>query len=108
MHKEKMVTIKLQAITSLLLALIILSAPIIAGTQTVSGQSTQPLASQIDQYIREQMKQKNIVGLSVAIEEDNEIVYVKGFGTASIEKDTKRFWDRQHREGHHSYSANYF
>ncbi|MDD5288213.1 MAG: serine hydrolase [Dehalococcoidales bacterium] len=89
MRKQKIVTAKLQVITGSLLALAIFLAPVIAGAQTVSGQNTEPLSTEIDQYIREQMTQKNIVGMSVAIVNDKEITYLKGFGSASIEKQTQ-------------------
>lgn len=68
--------------------LVILIVPIIAGTQLVSGQNSEPLSSHIDQYIQEQMAQKNIVGMSVVIVQEEEITYLKGFGSASLEKHT--------------------
>ncbi|MCX6003896.1 MAG: hypothetical protein NTX46_05760, partial [Chloroflexi bacterium] len=67
MSKQNHAFNKLQAIAGVLLALIVLIALIITRVQTASGQTSEPLASQIDQYIREQMTQKNIVGMSVAI-----------------------------------------
>ncbi len=80
---------KIQGILSALLALTILTVPIIIGAQAISGQSSEPLSDQIDQYIRDQMAQKNIVGMSVAIVQDKEVTYLKGFGTASIKKHTQ-------------------
>lgn len=66
-----------------LLLLISLSLPVIARAQG-AGQT----GTQLDQYINEQMAQKNIVGMSVAIVQDNEILYLKGFGSASLKKQT--------------------
>ncbi len=66
-----------------LLLLIILSFPVFT-----NAQGTGPTGTQIDQYIDEQMTQKNIVGMSVAIVQDSEITYLKGFGSASLEKHT--------------------
>ena len=80
---------KLEIILNILLALIILAVPIITGAQKVAAQTAEPSAAQIDQYIREQMAQKNIVGLSVAVVQDNEVTYLQGFGTASIKRNTQ-------------------
>ena len=84
-----MTIIKLQIILSVLLALIILAAPIITGAQKVTGQTAEPSAAQIDQYIREQMALQNIVGLSVAVVQNNEVTYLKGFGAASLKRHTQ-------------------
>jgi putative ATP-binding cassette transporter len=89
MCKQKIAIAKLQAIINILLALIILTTPIITGAQKVIGQNAEPSPAQIDQYIREQMAQKNIVGMSIAIVRDKEITYLKGFGSASIKRQTQ-------------------
>jgi CubicO group peptidase (beta-lactamase class C family) len=83
-----MTIVKLPTIFRTLLALIILIAPTISGAQKVFGQNAEPSSAQIDQYIREQMAQKNIVGMSVAIVRDKDVTYLQGFGTASIKKQT--------------------
>ena len=80
---------KLQIIFSVFLALIILAVPIITSAQIVAGQTAEPSTAQIDQYIQDQMTQKNIVGLSVAIVQNNEVTYLKGFGAASIKRNTQ-------------------
>ena len=87
MHKNDYY--KITIILSVLLALIILTAPIITGAQKVSGQTAEPSAAQIDQYINEQMAQQNIVGLSVAVVQNNEVTYLKGFGAASLKRHTQ-------------------
>ena len=85
----KMTITKLQIIFSVFLALIILAVPIITSAQIVAGQTAEPSTAQIDQYIQDQMTQKNIVGLSVAIVQNNEVTYLKGFGAASIKRNTQ-------------------
>jgi len=89
MHKIKMTTAKLQTIIVVLLALVILSAPFITGVQAASGQSNEPSSAQIDQYIQAQMAKQNIVGMSVAIVQNGEVAYLKGFGAASIKRKTE-------------------
>ena len=85
---RKMIITKSQIIAGILLALVTLGVTIIPGIQKVAGQNAEPLPAQIDQYIRDQMTQKNIVGLSVAIVQNNEVTYLKGFGAASIKRNT--------------------
>jgi CubicO group peptidase (beta-lactamase class C family) len=89
MLKVKINMTKLQTIIGVLLALVMLTAPAIIGAQAVSAQNNVPSTDQIDQYIRNQMAQKNIVGMSVAIVQNNEVVYLKGFGAASIKRNTQ-------------------
>ncbi len=84
-----MTTTKLQAFVAVLLALTILIAPVITGAQKVSGQTAPPSATQIDRYIHEQMTRQNIVGLSVAVVQNNEVTYLKGFGAASLKRHTQ-------------------
>jgi CubicO group peptidase (beta-lactamase class C family) len=71
-----------------LFALIIIFASVFAGSFPISGQGDD-LLSQIDKYITEQMAQQHIVGLSVAVVQGKEVTYLKGFGRASIEKQTE-------------------
>ena len=80
---------KLQIIARILPALVILAVPDISCVQKVAGQNVQPLPTQMDQYIRDQMTQKNIVGLSVAVVQNNEVTYLKGFGAASLKRHTQ-------------------
>jgi CubicO group peptidase (beta-lactamase class C family) len=84
-----MMITKSQILLGTLLALITLTVPITAGVRKVAGQNTEPSPTQIDQYIRDQMAQKNIVGLSVAIVQNNEVTYLRGFGAASIKRKTQ-------------------
>ena len=80
---------KLQIIARIFPALVILLIPDIAIVQKTAGQTTQPLPSQIDQYIQGQMTKQNIVGLSVAVVQNNEVTYLNGFGAASIKRKTQ-------------------
>jgi CubicO group peptidase (beta-lactamase class C family) len=80
---------KLQIIAFILSALVILVIPDIFIVQKTAGQNAQPLSSQIDQYIRGQMVQQNVVGLSVAVVQNNEVSYLQGFGAASIKRKTQ-------------------
>jgi len=89
MRKVKMITTKLQAIVGVALASVLLTASVFTCIQTVSAQNNIPSTDQIDQYIRDQMAQKNIVGMSVAIVQNNEVAYLKGFGSASLKRKTQ-------------------
>ena len=80
---------KLQIFARIFPALVILLIPDISIVQKTAGQITQPLPSQIDQYIQGQMTKQNIVGLSVAVVQNNEVTYLNGFGAASIKKKRK-------------------
>ena len=80
---------KLQVIVYILSALVILVIPDIFIVQIAAGQNAQPISSQIDQYIRGQMVQQNIVGLSVAVVQNNEVTYLQGFGAASLKRGTQ-------------------
>ncbi len=80
---------KLQIFARIFPALVILLIPDISIVQKTAGQITQPLPSQIDQYIQGQMTKQNIVGLSVAVVQNNEVTYLNGFGAASIKKKTQ-------------------
>lgn len=86
MYKQKL---KLQNIIATMFVPVILIASVVTSALPTSGQSSEPLSSQIDQYIQEQMAQQNIVGMSVVITRDNEISYLKGFGSASLKKQTQ-------------------
>lgn len=85
---EKTIKLKLQYVTSAILALVIIFAPIVGTFQKVQGQSSIIASDEIDQYIRNQMAQKNIVGMAVAIVENGETDYLKGFGVSNIDKQT--------------------
>ena len=80
---------KLQIFARVFPALVILLIPDISIVQKTAGQITQPLPSQIDQYIQGQMTKQNIVGLSVAVVQNNEVTYLKGFGAASLKRHTQ-------------------
>ncbi len=88
MKKQKHITRKLQNAINIMLLLAILIVPIVGSAQLVSGQSSEILSSQITQYIQEQMAEKNIVGMSVAIVRNEETTYLKSFGYSSIKKQT--------------------
>lgn len=51
--------------------------------------SRKELAKTIDQYIQNEIKQRKIVGLSVAIVDDEGILISDGFGYANKENKTK-------------------
>lgn len=67
---------------------IIIITSVITVSLPISGQSNDSLSSQIDQYIKEQIQQQHIVGLSAVVVQGEEITYLKGFGHASLEKQT--------------------
>jgi D-alanyl-D-alanine carboxypeptidase len=68
-----------------LLALV-LAGPTAATAQTTSAPPKTFDLAAIDTYIAAHAKQKGLVGLSVAILRDGEIVFAKGYGQRSLEK----------------------
>ena len=69
--------------------LVILAPLSLPAFKRFQDNAAEPSSAQIDQYINEQMAQQNIVGLSVAVVQNNEITYLKGFGTASLKRKTQ-------------------
>src|SRR5262245_13417611 len=69
----------------ILVALVVILLP----TGSVFGQTTEPLRSfnlqAVDAYIASYVKEKGLVGLSVAMMRDGEIVFAKGYGLRNLE-----------------------
>lgn len=65
----------------LLVALLVF--PII-GTHQVKGQASQFSPGEIDRYIQQEMVRTQLPGIAVAIVKGQEIIYLKGFGYASL------------------------
>lgn len=76
-------------LTATLLFIIICVATFIP-VPAINAANTLPdsLTQDIDNYIRQQMQDNRIPGLSMGIVIDNEIAYLKGFGLASVKKNT--------------------
>jgi CubicO group peptidase (beta-lactamase class C family) len=76
----------------ILLILACLSALVLAGcghtSETAIGVVSSPETSsaypEVDEYIRQQMAAENIPGVAVVVVQGGEIVYLKGFGVASL------------------------
>ncbi len=85
-----MLSKRLYRISGFLLFLAILLMPTILPFFVMRADASfdNDLADDIDNYIRQEMKDNKIPGLSLGIVEDNTVVYIKGFGLASVKKGT--------------------
>ena len=74
-------------LVAVLLTAAVLMLPL-AGATPASAQSGDIPAADIDRYIAQQMAQTHIPGMAVAIVRGQDIVYLKGFGLASLRRHT--------------------
>ncbi len=70
--------------------IVITAAGLIAflGARTAEAQdqpAADPSQTEIDAFVREQMREQRIPGLSLAVTIDNELIFTKGYGAANVE-----------------------
>ena len=73
-------------ITITLFTLLIFFLPAVSCSGSIDSSSTQPPSACpfVDEYIQNQMKEAGIPGVSVAVVKNGQIIYLKGFGVASL------------------------
>ena len=77
-----------------LLAIILASMP-----ASLAGQEQQPDFSQLESVIREELKETNTPGATVAIVQGDRVIYVKAFGTSNVETNSPMTPDMLFRIG---------